>query len=220
VSVIPLRRRRPLPDTPAFGTSGPAGRRRWIAVPLTLVLLLGAALGLRASGVLESGPSDRSLPALLVVATVAPGLLRGGRPSDVDLLRLRDDHGVRAVVDVEGMDVEEQATTRALGLRTLQLRVTGAGPPTAAEVLSLVRFLRSTVAARPGPAGTGVIYLHDGDGRGPVLITAALLRVLRGVPAATALDDLRATSGRAVTDDEIQALFRIGSYAALRGASW
>ncbi|AGL17161.1 hypothetical protein [Actinoplanes sp. N902-109] len=206
MTVIPFRRR------PAFGSCPPAGRRHRLAVLAALVLLPGAALGVRASGVLGSA-SDRTLPSSLAVATVAPGLLRGGGPADVDLLRLRDDHGVRAVVAVGGMAVEEQAATRALGQRSLQLAVADGAAPSADELVRLVRFLRSAT-------GTGVVYLHDRDGHGPVLVTAALLRVLRGVPATTALDELRAASERPVTAAEARAVSTVRSWPQLRGESW
>jgi hypothetical protein len=230
MTVIPLRRPRQLPDTPAFGPCAPSGWRRRIAVPLVLAALLGTALGIRASGVLGPGPADRSLPPLPAVAGVAPGLLRGGEPSDAEILRLRDDYGVRAVVDVDGMDVEETAVTRSLGLRTLQLTVADGRAPTAPDMLRLVRFLRSTVAARPGPGGAGMVYLHDLDGRGPVRIVAAMLQVLRGVPMSEVLDGLRADRARELTAAESLALDEVDrvrrgvgpgrAYAELRAESW
>ena len=221
MTVIPLRRRRRLPDVPAFGACAPYGRGRRILVPVVLIVLLGAALGVRASGVLRSGPADR--PPLPAAAEVAPGLVRGGPPADIDLLHLRDVYGVRAVVDVDGMDVEERAVTGSLGLRTLELNVAAGRPPTAGELLELVRFLRSTVA-------TGVVYLHDSDGRGPVVIVSAMLQVLRGVAPATVLDGLRAAGAPAFTGAESLALSEVagvrdgttpgGAYAVLRGESW
>ena len=228
MTVIPLRRFRRLPDVPAFGACAPPGRRRLVAVPLVLVLLLGAALGVRASGVLD--PVDPYLPPLPAAARVAPGLVRGGQPADIDFLRLRDAYGVRAIVDVDGMDVEEQAVTGSLGFRTLQLNVAEGRPPTAQDLLSLVRFLRSTVATRPGSGGTGVVYLHDFDGRGPVVIVSAMLQVLRGAALATVLEGLRAGGAPALTGVESLALSEVagvragtipgGAYAALRGESW
>jgi hypothetical protein len=195
-----------------------------------LAVLIAAALAIRASGVLRTGASDRSLPPLLAVASVAPGLLRGGQPSDIDIMRLRDDYGVRAVVDVDGMDVEEQAVTGSLGLRTLQLAVADGQAPTAEDMLRLMRFLRSTVDSRPGAGGTGVVYMHDADGRGPVLIVSAMLQVIRGVPLSTVLHDVRTDSTDGITGAELRALdevdrVRHGSapsraYAALRGESW
>ena len=230
MTVIPLRRRRRLPATPAFGTCPPAGLRRRVVVLAVLVVLLTAALGVRASGVLRSGQTDESLSPTLAVTGVAPGLLRGGQPVDVELLRLRDDYGVRAVIDVNRMDVEEQAETRDLGLRTLELDLGDGQAPTAPDMLRLVRFLRSTVAPRPGSGGTGVVYLHDADGRGSVLVLSAMLQVLRGVPLATVLDGLRAGGAPALSDAQSAALsdmerVRIGAaptgaYAVLRGESW
>ena len=232
MTVIPLRRRRhsPAPATPAFGTCAPSGWRRNVAVILILAALLGLALYLRASGVLRIGPTDRSLPPLLAVASVAPGLLRGGEPADIEILRLRDDYGVRGIVDVDGMDVEEEAVTRSLGLRTLQLAVTDREPPTAEEMLRLVRFLRSTTATKPGSDGSGVVYMHDLDGRGPVLVVTAMLQLLRGVPLTTVLNGLRAGSSRGISGAQLLALHELDrvvrgvpptrAYSALRRESW
>jgi hypothetical protein len=232
MTVIPLRRyRRSLdPGTPAFGACEPVGWRRRLAVVLSLVALLGLALYVRVSGVMRTGPSDASLPPLLAVATVAPGVLRGGQPSDIELLRLRDSYGVRAVVDVDGMEVEEKAVTGALGLRSLELTVSDRQPPTAEEILRLVRFLRSTAATQPGNDGTGVVYMHDFDGRGPVLVVTAMLQLLRGEPLPTVLNRLRAGSSRGLSGAQLHALYEVDrvvrgvpparAYAALRGESW
>jgi hypothetical protein len=232
MTVIPLRRPRHsrVPVTPAFGACEAPGWRRSVAVVLVLAALLGLALYLRASDVLRGGHTDKSLPPLLAVATVAPGLLRGGEPSDIEILRLRDYYGVRGVVDVDGMDVEEKAVTRSLGLRTLELAVTARRAPTAQEMLRLVQFLRSTVATQPGGDGSGVVYMHDLDGRGPVLIVTAMLQLLRGVPLSTVLDDLRAGGSRGISGAQLLALHEVDrvvqgipptrAYSALHGVSW
>ena len=232
MTVIPLRRyRRSLaPGTPAFGACEPLGWRRSTAVVLVLAALLGFALFVRASGAMRTGPTDTSLPPLLAVATVAPGVLRGGEPSDIELLRLRDTYGVRGVVDVDRMDVEEKAVTAGLGLRTLQLTVTDGQPPTAEEILRLVRFLRSTAATQPGNDGSGVVYIHDFDGRGPVLVVTAMLQIMRGVPLSTVLDGLRAGDSRGLSAAQLRALHEVDrvvrgvpptrAYSALRGESW
>jgi hypothetical protein len=230
MTVIPLRRPRHLPDTPAFGACTPSGWRWRVAVLVVLSLVLGVALSIRVSGVLRPAASDSTLPPLQEIATVAPGLLRGGQPSDVEILRLRDVYGVRAVVDVDGMDVEEQAVTRSLGLRTLQLTVADGRAPTGRDMLRLVRFLRSTVATRPGVSGTGLVYMHDVDGRGPVRIVSAMLQVLRGDPLSTVLHDLQTGSTASVTGAEMHALSEVSQvrhgssstrdYAVLRGESW
>jgi hypothetical protein len=232
MTVIPLRRHRHSldPGTPAFGACEPLGWRRSLAVVLSLAALLGLALYVRVSGVMRTGPTDTSLPPLLAVATVAPGVLRGGEPSDIELLRLRDSYGVRAVVDVDAMDVEEKAVTGGLGLRTLDMTVTDRQPPTAEEILRLVRFLRSTAATRPGSDGSGVVYMHDIDGRGPILVVTAMLQLLRGVPLSTVLDDLRAESSSGLSGAQLRALHEVDrvvrgipptrAYSALRGESW
>jgi hypothetical protein len=198
-------------------------------VLLALAALLAAALFVRASGVLRTGPTDRSLPPLLGVAAVAPGLLRGGEPSDAEMMRLRDDYGVRAVVDVDGMDVEERAVTRALGLRTHELLLTDRRPPTAGDIQGLLRFLRAAPVGQPDGSG-GVVYLHDLDGRGPVLVVAAILQLLRGDPLETVLDAVDAPGGRGLPAAHVLALSEVdralrgvppaNAYWSLRGRTW
>ena len=215
---------RPAPASgPAFGPVEPLSRRRRAAVLAALACLLALALGIRASGVLRGDPPDPSVPPLPAAVVVAPGLVRGGQPQDLDLVRLRHDHGGYGLVDVDGMSVEEQAVARGLGLRTLQVPVPDGGAPTAAHVVELVDFIRS--------AGIGpdrVVYLHDTTGQGAVVAVAGMLQLLRGVPLSTVLASAPESS---FTARQLQALRQVhavvqdgaratGPYAELRGVTW
>jgi hypothetical protein len=199
-------------------------------VVVGLAALLALTLVVRTSGVLRPPPADRSLPPLLGVATVAPGLMRGGQPNDFEILHLRDDYGVRGLIEVDGTDVEEQAVARGLSLRCLQLHVAEGRPPTADQLLRLVQFLRSTAATRPSDQGAGVVYMHDLTGRGPVLIVAAMLQLLHGVPLPAVLDKLSRDTVRRFTVEQLLALHQLdtvarggiadGPYGPLRGVTW
>jgi hypothetical protein len=165
------------------------------------------------------------------VAAVVPGLVRGGQPDDTDLMRLRDDYGGRWVAGVDGMQAEEQATARSLGLRTLRLDIPDDGAPSAGEVLALVRFLHGTAADRRAGAGSGVVYLHDTTGHGSVLVVAAVLKLLRGWPLPDVLRERSSQSTGGFNAQQLLALQEVaavvkgdprpdGPYAALRGVTW
>jgi hypothetical protein len=211
------------PVTPGFGPVEPLSRRRRAAVLAALAVLLVLALGIRASGALRGERPDPSLPPLPAAVVVAPGLVRGGQPQDLDLVRLRHDHGGYGLVDVDGMTLEEQAVARGLGLRTLQLTVPEGGAPTAAHLVALVDFVRS--------AGIGtdrMVYLHDTTGQGAVVTVAAMLQLLRGVPLATVLGpapEREFSARQTLALRQLDAVVRDGAratgpYAALRGMTW
>jgi hypothetical protein len=213
----------PPPGGPAFGPVEPLGRRARAVVLAALATLLVLAFGIRASGVLRGDPPDPSLPPLPAAVVVLPGLVRGGQPQDLDLVRLRHDHGGYGLVDVDGMTVEEQAVARGLGLRTLQLTVPEGGAPTAAHLIALMDFVRS--------AGIGtdrVVYLHDATGKGAVVAVAAMLQLLRGVPLSTVLASAPAggfSASQLLALRQVYGVVRNGApatgpYAELRGVTW
>jgi hypothetical protein len=212
--------------TPTFGECRSLGWRQRALVLAVLFTLLAAAVLIRFSGVLRP---VSALPPLPGAAVVAPGVVRGGEPSDQDILRLRDRYGVRAIVDVETMDLEEQAVTRSLSMPSLALAVAEGRAPSADQILLLARFLRSTLpASRDDDAG--VVYLHDSDGGGPVLVVAAILQLLRGTPSDVVFGQLPLPASRGFTSEQQRALREVaavvegrsvtGRYAALRGVTW
>jgi len=216
MSVVVFPRRRP----PAFGAAAPLGRRPAALRVLVLAALLAAALVVRATGVLH--PAGTGLPALPGVAVVEPGIIRGGQPGDGDLADLRDGYGVRALVDVDSTDVDERAVAGGLDLRMLALQVPTTGAPPPADLLALVRFLRSA---------DGTVYLHDTTGHGPVVVVAAVLRLLRGVPLADVLRALPREDVAALSEAQLLALHEVAAvvagtapptspYAGLKGAAW
>jgi hypothetical protein len=211
--------RRPPPAAPALGGISSLGRRRVTLRVIGIAALLVAALGLRASGVLH--PSASLPPPLAGWARVEPGVVRGSQPADLDLIQLRDGFGVRAVVDVDGTDVNERAVTRGLGLRLLVLNVGTREAPSAADLIALARFL---------PTAGGTVYLHDSTGNGSVVVVAAALRVMHGESLAGVVRTLSREDITALSVPQLLALTDIESvmhggrprtagYAALRGVT-
>lgn len=174
---------RSAPVAPALGPLPSLARRAVVLRIGAVVCLLALAVLARNSGVLREQPTDSALPPVPGVALVLPDVLRGGAPSDTELVQLHDSYRVRAVVAVGGASAEEQAVARDLGIPLLQLDVDDRTPPAPERVLELVRFVRETTD-EPNRR----VYLHDATGSGPGLITtAAMLQVLED-PAA--LDDV------------------------------
>jgi hypothetical protein len=222
-TVVKFPRRSWLPADPAFGRSEPLGWWRGGLRLLGLAVLLALTLLVRASGVLHPAAAGPPLPP--GAALVEPGVLRGGQPQDLDLANLRDRFRVRAVVDVDDTSVDEQAVAGGLGLRLLALHLYGTAAPSADDVLALVRFVRGA-----GGAG-GAVYLHDSTGHGPVLVVAAVLRLLRGVPLTTVLRQLSRDEIASLSMEQLLALYEVQAvvrgvepvpvrYAALRGVTW
>jgi hypothetical protein len=156
--------------------------------------------------------------------------VRGFQPEDLDLVRLLDGYGVHGVVDVDVMDVEDQAVGRGLGLRTLQLHIVDNKPPSVDDILSMVQFVRSTVVIRPDGRVANVVYMHDETGRGPVVVVAAMLQLLRGVGLPTVLRQLSTDKAGQISAEQLLALRDVdavvhgrtepGSYTVLHGVTW
>ncbi len=228
MTVVKFPRRSWLPAGPAFGRSEPLGWWRGGLRLLGLTVLLALALLVRASGVLHPATAGPPLPPLPGAALVEPGVLRGGQPQDLDLANLRDRFRVRAVVDVDGTSVDEQAVAGGLGLRLLVLHLYGTAAPSADDVLAVLALVRFVHGA--GGAG-GAVYLHDSTGHGPVLVIAAMLRLLRGVPLTTVLRQLSRDEIASLAVEQLLALYEVQAvvrgaepapvrYAALRGVTW
>lgn len=155
--------------------------RRSILIRLGIVVaLLATGLAVRASGVLHSDTSA-ALPPLPAVAAVVPGVIRSATPTESDLVQLHDTYSVHTIVSVGAPSVVEQAVVPALGMKLVRLDV----PPGAAPTAQQVGDLRTLV-----DAGGGRVVMHDDTGAGPVLVTAAALRLATGLPLDTVLADL------------------------------
>jgi|tagenome__1003787_1003787.scaffolds.fasta_scaffold20867457_2 hypothetical protein len=221
-----------VPATPALGACGPLGRRSCAVRVAILVGLLTMALMVRASDILHPAVADPSLPPPPAAATVGPGVVRGGQPHDLDLVRLRDDYGTRAVVDVDGPSVEEQAVVRGLGLRMLVLDVPADDMPSTTDILTLVRFLQlNPVGHRSGDSRATTVYLHDSTGRGSALVVSCVLRMLHGVPLSTVLGQLSRAERSALDDRQLRGFQEVEAavqgdsppsalYAPLHGVTW
>lgn len=203
----------PLLDAPAFGPVAALSRRHRGGVVAALVVAVAALLLVRASGVLHPD-RDLSLPPVPAAALVAPGIVRGGQPTELDLVRLRDDFGVRAVVAVGGASVEERAVTRGLGVALLELDVADSVEPPAAVLLALIRFLRQVDPAA-GRDGGGIVYVHDLTGTGPVVVVAAMLQLLSGQQLSAVLAGLDPGELEGLGTPELVALTEVA--AAARG---
>ncbi|GAB7191089.1 hypothetical protein NUM3379_17960 [Kineococcus sp. NUM-3379] len=173
-----------------------------------VVLLLVAALVVRGSGVLR--PEASGLPPLPGAAEVFPGLVRAGEPQEADLVRLVQDNGFSAVVDVEPggpvlADVEEEAVATGLGITYLRLPVAADGMPSAAQLQAVADLLDVVRPTESRP-----VLLHDENGAGPVLVLSAQLQLLRGAPPEVALETLGA-GGSEPTAEQVGALREVAS---------
>jgi hypothetical protein len=170
----PVGRR--VPEAPAaLAGITPLPRRQVVlrVVVVAVVLLLG--LLARSSGALHK--ADPVLPPLDWAAQVVPGVLRAGPATETELMLMRDSFDVQGVVAVGDVTVEERAVTKALGIRLLTVEISDVQAPTPQQVLDLVQFVRTTI-----DGGHGTVYLHDGDGTGPVVVTAAIVQLVEKVP--------------------------------------
>ncbi|MCW0211864.1 MAG: hypothetical protein OJJ54_00730 [Pseudonocardia sp.] len=198
-----------LPTTSALGrVTRLAGRRIAIRAAI-LVLLLGAALVVRETGILHPD-QQQVVPPLPAAALVLPGVFRSATPTETELVLLRDTFAVKAVVSVGVPSVEEQAVVPALGLRPLRLDLPAGAAPTAEQVLALRDLLRSV----PAP---GTVLLHDGTGDGPVLVASAMAQLVEGRPLDTVLAGFTPAETEALSAAQKQALK--DAAAALAGAA-
>ena len=179
--------------------------RRQVVLRVAVVLVV-LVLGLltRTSGLLH-GP-DPQLPPLDGVARVEPGVVRAGPATETELMLLRDSFHVRGVVAVGDVTVEEQAVTRSLGVGLLTIEISDDDAPTPRQVTELVRFVRATTAD-----GTGSAFLHDADGNGPVLVTAAIVQLADRMPLADVLARLTPGERAAISPAQIQALQEVAA---------
>jgi hypothetical protein len=180
----------------ALGSLVSVGRQHALARIGMLALLLALGLAVRSSGLLQDEPS--TLPALPDAAVVAPGVVRSGQPNEPDLVRIRDDYGVRAVIAINGRDdstlsaVEEQTVAASLGLRFEMLRIPDDAALTPAQVSVVAKLLLAmNPSAQTSP---NLVLVHDRTGRGPVLLLSAVIKVLDRQPVDAVLDSVAGLS--------------------------
>lgn len=218
-----------LPNTPAVGVISPLARRQRLLRILALAGLLGLMLLFReADSLRSSNGAGPLLPPLPGAAEVEPGIVRGGQPGELDLVRLRDYHSVRSVIEVDRADAEERAVVLGLDMAMLQLTVADGEAPSAEQLLAAVDVVRAAAASRAAGNPHSDAYLHDTTGRGPVLVVAGALRLLHGTPLTEVVDTFTDPEREALTEAQLQALTEIaavvqgggpagGRYEALRG---
>jgi hypothetical protein len=205
-------------DRAALGGVEPLHRRQVVLRVVVVLVVLGLGLLVRSSGVLHNG--DPLLPPLDGAAQVVPGVLRAGPATETELMLMRDSFHVRGVVAIGDLTVEEVAVTKALGMQLLTIEISDVDAPSPQQVVELVRFVRANTQ------GDGTVYLHDGDGSGPVLVTAAIVQLTEQVPLADVLARLTPQERAALTPAQNLALQDVaaalaggipsGPYAAIR----
>jgi hypothetical protein len=186
---------------PALGPLPALGRRSVLARLGMVAALLAAALAVRATGVLHPD-TPGALPPLPAVATVLPGVIRSGPPTETDLVMLRDTYAVRQVVVVGEPSVEEQAVLPALGLGLYRLDVAPDAAPSPQQLNDLRGLVRSV---------GGRVVLHDDSGTGPVVVTAAALELAAGVRLDAVLADIGPAATQALRPAQLQALHDIAA---------
>lgn len=195
---------------PAVGPVQSMEWRRVVAVLVTVAVVMVLLLVVRASGVLRA---EGTLPPLPEITQVAPGIVRGARPKDADLQRLRNDYGVRGIVAVGSASIETQASTQYLGIPLHEVILDAAtGSPSADQLATLVRFF-ALIDPDRGQTG-GFVYLYDGSGLGPVVVTTLMLQLLDGAQLPAALAELDPTVRAALTPPQLVALDQVAAAAA------
>ncbi len=193
--------------TAALGGTGALPRRQVVLRVLVVLVVLALGLLVRSSGALHS--PDPQLPPLDGAARVDPSVLRAGPATETELMLLRDSFHVRGVVVVGDVTVEERAVTRSLGVGLLTIEISDVDAPSPRQVTELIRFVRATTAD-----GEGTVFLHDDDGSGPVLVTAAIVQLVDRVPLTDVLARLTTAERAAISPAQNLALQGVAAAVA------
>lgn len=192
---------------PAIGGGGAvAGRALAIRVAVVVACVL-VLLGLKIV-IAGTKPAASSLPPIRGAARVSAHLLRGGRPTDVDLLNMSRQNHVAAVVDVSGANIAERASTSYLGLRYLESPLPELGAPTLVQLVQVADFVRQT------DTQGSTVYLHDDGGTGQAVTTTEMLLVLRGSSLAAVRAGRTAAEQGSLSAAEILALNQLAAALA------
>jgi protein tyrosine/serine phosphatase len=128
------------------------------------------------------------------VHTVAPGVLvRGAQPSERGFRTLRDDYGVRTVVNLNDATAEtEGKVVESLGMRYVALP-SNAFRPDGEKVLAFLQAIRDCQSGTGFPGCTGgAVYVHCRHGMDRTGYAVAAYRILvDGWDADRAMDELR-----------------------------
>lgn len=192
-----------------------AGRRRAIPAAIGIghivrgralagrLLLLFVVAGL-AAGALGLKVADRanpeSLPPLTGAARVTPHVLRAGQPADFELVQLRDAYHVRAVVNLRFAADAEGDIAASFGLDYLWLPLATGAAPTAADLDSLVSFVRRY------DSGSDVVLVHDDVGGGRAITAGLMLLMLRGGSMDAVMSTLSAEERQLLSAQQSSAL--------------
>jgi hypothetical protein len=197
------------PVTSALGSQAKLGRRQF-GFRLVLVALAAGVLGGQLSGLIDL--KGNALPAPpLDATTVAFHLVRGARPADKDLIALRTEYGVKAVVNLSGPNVEERVVTRELALDYVELSLAADAAASASQLTTVVDFVRTHLSKGE------VVYLHDDTGHDASVAMAAMLLLLRGEKLDQVLGTFSAQDRHALSGDQLVALRALGEAKAAQG---
>jgi hypothetical protein len=195
--------------TSALGSAGALGRRQ-LVFRMILVALAAGVLGGQLSGLIDL--KGNALPAPpLDATTVAYHLVRGARPADKDLIALRSEYRVTAVVNLTGPSVEERVVARDLGVDYLELSLAADAAPSAAQLTSVADFVRTHLSKGD------VVYLHDDTGHDACVAMSAMLLLLRGDPLDQILAALPAGDRQALSAQQLAALRALAAVKSTRG---
>jgi protein tyrosine/serine phosphatase len=126
------------------------------------------------------------------VHTVSPGVLvRGGQPSDLGFRTLRDDYGVRTVVNLNDSTAKTEGhVVESLGMRYVALP-SNAFRPDADKVLEFLQAIRD-LQSTSGRGSRGAVYVHCQHGMDRTGYAVAAYRILvDGWDADRAMAELR-----------------------------
>jgi len=164
-------------DESAEIAPAPARRRR--ALALLVAVWLGGACGTAVPGAPEEAPCDN-------FARVGPGLYRGAEPGEPCLRHLAG-RGVRTVVnlrDEKDASDREQAAVLALGMRYVNVPMSGFASPSERDVHHVLALIRAS-ANEP-------VFVHCKHGRDRTGVVVAAYRVLdQGWGAERALSEAK-----------------------------
>jgi hypothetical protein len=187
-----------LPVTSALGSQSRL-RRRQVGFRLVLVALVAGVLGGQLSGLVDLKGNAVPAPPL-DATTVAFHLVRGAHPADKDLIALRTEYGVKAVVNLTGPNVEERVVTRELALDYVELSLAPDAAASASQLTTVVDFIRTHLSKGE------VVYLHDDTGHDASVAMSAMLLLLRGERLDRVLATFSEQDRQALSGEQLAAL--------------
>jgi hypothetical protein len=174
------------------------------AVVLLAIAVLGVTLvsrGASSLGQALTGAADQGSPALPAgVVRVGPEIVRGEQLTESDLTRLRDDVGVKAVVNLGEQEPGARAAAQDLGLDYRELEFPPGHAPSPAQLGELMTLMRES----GGEASP--VYLRDAAGQGRAVVTTSMIQIIEGKSLNTVLAELPPGDRDRLTPKQITAM--------------